>query len=77
MVPGKFDQITEETSSEVASDRGTGRGEKGDSQERGQVRGLACQAKADEGQQSESTATSVNVTSMLLPIQAVGSPNRS
>ena len=33
--------------------------------------------KADEGQQSESSATSVNVTSMLLPIQAVGSPNRS
>jgi hypothetical protein len=33
--------------------------------------------KANEGQQSESSATSVNVTSMLLPIQAVGSPNRS
>ena len=34
--------------------------------------------KADGGQQSESSATSaVNVSSMLLPIQAVGSPNRS
>ena len=33
--------------------------------------------KANGGQQSESSATSVNVTSMLLPIQAVGSPNRS
>ena len=33
--------------------------------------------KADEGQQSESSATSVNVTSMLLPIQVVGSPNCS
>ena len=33
--------------------------------------------KANERQQSESLATSVNVTSMLLPIQAVGSPNRS
>jgi len=32
--------------------------------------------KADKGQQSKSSATSVNVTSMLLPIQAVGSPNR-
>ena len=33
--------------------------------------------KADGGQQSESSATSVNVTSMLLPIQAVGSPDHS
>ena len=33
--------------------------------------------KADEGQQSGSSATSVNIASMLLPIQAVGSPNRS
>ena len=33
--------------------------------------------KADGGQQSESSATSVNVTSMLPPIQVVGSPNRS
>ena len=33
--------------------------------------------KADGGQRSESSATSVNVTSLLLPIQAVGSPNRS
>ena len=33
--------------------------------------------KADGVQQSESSATSVNVTSLLLPIQAVGSPNRS
>ena len=33
--------------------------------------------KANEGQQLESSATSVNVTFMLLPIQAVGSPNRS
>ena len=33
--------------------------------------------RVDEGQQSGSSATSVNVTSMLLPIQAVGSPNRS
>ena len=33
--------------------------------------------KADGGQPSESLATSVNVTSMLLPIQAVGSPIRS
>ena len=33
--------------------------------------------KADEGQQSESAATSINVTSMLLPIQAVGSPDHS
>ena len=33
--------------------------------------------KADEGQQSEPSATSVNVTSMLPPIQAVGYPNRS
>jgi len=33
--------------------------------------------KADGGQQLESSATSVNVTSMLLPIQVVGSPNRS
>jgi len=32
--------------------------------------------KADGGQQSESSAMFVNVTSMLLPIQAVGSPNR-
>ena len=34
-------------------------------------------SKADGGQQSESSATSVNVTSMLLPIQVVSSPNRS
>ena len=33
--------------------------------------------KVDEGQQSKSSATSVNVSSMLVPIQAVGSPNRS
>jgi hypothetical protein len=33
--------------------------------------------KADEGQQSEPSATSVNVISMLPPIQTVGSPNRS
>jgi len=33
--------------------------------------------KANEGQQSGSSATSVNIASMLLPIQAVGSPNRS
>ena len=33
--------------------------------------------KADEGQQSEPSATSVNVISMLPLIQAVGSPNRS
>ena len=33
--------------------------------------------KADEGQQSRPSATSVNIASMLLPIQAVGSPNRS
>ena len=33
--------------------------------------------KADEGQQSGSLATSVNIASILLPIQAVGSPNRS
>ena len=39
--------------------------------------GQHVKPKADGGQQSESSATSVNVTSMLLPIQAVGSPNRS
>ena len=33
--------------------------------------------KADEGQQSGPLATSINIASMLLPIQAVGSPNRS
>ena len=33
--------------------------------------------KADEGQQSGPSATSVVIASMLLPIQAVGSPNRS
>ena len=33
--------------------------------------------KANEGQQSGSSATSVNIASMLLPIQAVGSPNHS
>jgi hypothetical protein len=33
--------------------------------------------KADEGQQSGSSAMSVNIASMLLPIYAVGSPNRS
>ena len=33
--------------------------------------------KANEGQQSGSSATSVNIASMLLPIQAVGSPNCS
>ena len=33
--------------------------------------------KADEGQQSGPSATSVNIASMLLPIHAVGSPNRS
>jgi hypothetical protein len=31
--------------------------------------------KADNGQQSESSATPVHVANMLLPIQAVGSPN--
>ena len=33
--------------------------------------------KANAGQRSGSSARSVNVTSMLLQIQAVGSPNRS
>ena len=33
--------------------------------------------KADEGQQSGSSTTPVNIATMLLPIQAVGSPNRS
>ena len=33
--------------------------------------------KANEGQQSGSSATSVNIASMLLPIQAVGCPNCS
>jgi len=33
--------------------------------------------KADDGQQSESSATPVDIATMLLPIQAVGSPNRS
>ena len=33
--------------------------------------------KADEGQQSESSATSVNIASMPLPSQAVCSPNHS
>ena len=33
--------------------------------------------KADEGQQSGSSAMLVNITSMLLLIQAVGSPKRS
>ena len=33
--------------------------------------------KADEGQQSGSAAMLVNITSMLLPIQAVGSPKCS
>ena len=33
--------------------------------------------KADNGQQSESSATPVHVANMLLPIQAVGFPNRS
>ena len=33
--------------------------------------------RADDGQRSESSATPVNITSMLLPIQAVGSPDRS
>ena len=33
--------------------------------------------KADEGQQSGSSATSVNIASMLLPIKAVGSPKHS
>jgi len=42
MVSSGFDQIAEEASSEAVSDRGAGRREKGGSQERGQVRGLAC-----------------------------------
>ena len=33
--------------------------------------------KADEGQQLGSSAMSVNIASMLLPIQTVGSPNHS
>jgi hypothetical protein len=33
--------------------------------------------KADDGQQSGSSATTINIATMLLPIQAVGSPNRS
>ena len=33
--------------------------------------------KADDGQQSGSSATTVNIDTMLLPIQAVGSPNHS
>ena len=33
--------------------------------------------KDDDGQQSGSSATPVNIATMLLPIQAVGSPNRS
>ena len=33
--------------------------------------------KADDGQQSGSSATPVNIATMLLPIQAVGSPNHS
>jgi hypothetical protein len=33
--------------------------------------------KADDGQQSGSSAALVNIATMLLPIQAVGSPNRS
>ena len=33
--------------------------------------------KANDEQQSGSSATPVNIATMLLPIQAVGSPNRS
>ena len=33
--------------------------------------------KADDGQQSGSSAAAVNIATMLLPIQAVGFPNRS
>ena len=33
--------------------------------------------KADDGRQLGSSATTVNIATMLLPIQAVGSPNRS
>ena len=33
--------------------------------------------KADDGQQSGSSAAPVNIATMLLPIQAIGCPNRS
>ena len=33
--------------------------------------------KDDDWQQSESSATPVDIATMLLPIQVVGSPNRS
>ena len=46
---------------------------------RKRVRSEVCHVKpkADEGQQSRPSAVPINIASKLLPIQAVGSPNRS
>ena len=79
MVPKGSDQIIEETSSEVVSDRGTRGGEEIKEAPRRGVRleVWRIKPKVDEGKQSGSSATSVNIASMLLPIQAVGCPNCS
>ena len=79
MVPKGSDQIIEETSSEVVSNGGTRGGEEIKEAPRRRVRSEVwrIKPKADDGQQSGSSTTPVNIATMLLPIQAVGSPNRS
>ena len=79
MVPKGSDQIIEETSSEVVSDRGTRGGEEIKEAPRRGVRSEVwhIKPKVDEGKQSGSSATSVNIASMFLLIQAVGPLNHS
>ena len=66
MVPGKFDQITEETSSEAASDRGTKEEERREAHKRG-IRSEVWRVKpkVDEEQPSGSSAAPINMVFML------------